>query len=193
MNMTIHCKLYGEEHGFSISYYELTGEAFALGGDPYFSDILDLGKYEDAHQIMNVINDYVKKNGGTCTLIDDLDTSTVIDTYIKEGTLTKKSATVVLELKQNYEVTFGEDYYIEKEVNGKYEKIKYKDGKNCLCNDIGYILEPNKPRELEINWGSCYGELPKGDYRIVKQFTFSSDDIGDRYEPQLMYIYFYMD
>ena len=63
---SIYCKLYGEEHGYSITYQELTGRPITLGGDSYFDDILDLDKYDDAHQIFNVINDYVKKNGGTC-------------------------------------------------------------------------------------------------------------------------------
>ena len=63
---SIYCKLYGEEHGYSITYQELTGRTITLGGDSYFDDILDLNKYDDAHQIFNVINDYVKKNGGTC-------------------------------------------------------------------------------------------------------------------------------
>lgn len=68
INEMIECELYGENHSFGIEYYELTGEPIALGGDSYFSDILDLGKYNDAHQIFNVINDYVKKNGGTCEI-----------------------------------------------------------------------------------------------------------------------------
>jgi transcriptional regulator with XRE-family HTH domain len=63
---TIDCELYGEEHGLSITYEELTGRPISLGGDSYFDDILDIGKYHDAIQIFNVINDYVKKNGGTC-------------------------------------------------------------------------------------------------------------------------------
>ena len=63
---TIVCELYGEEHSFGITYYEYTGRPIELGGDSYFADILDLGKYNDAHQIFNVINDYVKKNGGSC-------------------------------------------------------------------------------------------------------------------------------
>ena len=53
----IYCKLYGEEHGYSITYQELTGRPITLGGDSYFDDILDLDKYDDAHQIFNVIND----------------------------------------------------------------------------------------------------------------------------------------
>ena len=67
---TIVCNIYGEEHSFNIRYEELTGRPRELGGDAYFSDILDLEKYNDAHQIFNVINDYVKKNGGTCNIVD---------------------------------------------------------------------------------------------------------------------------
>lgn len=65
---TIYCEIYGESHSFGITYYELTGEPTELGGDSYFADILDLTKYDDAHQIFNIINDYVKKNNGTCEL-----------------------------------------------------------------------------------------------------------------------------
>ena len=64
----IECELYGEKHIFGIKYAELTGQPLELGGDSYFSDILDLGKYDDAHQIFNIINDYVKKNNGTCEI-----------------------------------------------------------------------------------------------------------------------------
>ncbi|MBR3661051.1 MAG: helix-turn-helix transcriptional regulator [Bacilli bacterium] len=63
---SIICTIYNEEHSFDIKYDELTGRPIELGGDAYFSDILDLDKYNDAHQIFNVINDYVKRNGGTC-------------------------------------------------------------------------------------------------------------------------------
>lgn len=65
---TIYCELYGEKHSYGITYYELTGEPIELGGDAYFADILDLNKYNDAHQIFNIINDYVKKNNGTCEI-----------------------------------------------------------------------------------------------------------------------------
>lgn len=68
---TIVCNLYGEDHSFNIRYYELTGEPKEFGGDSYFADILDLGKYNDVHQIFNIINDYVKKNGGICEMIKE--------------------------------------------------------------------------------------------------------------------------
>ena len=86
---SIHCELYGEEHGFSIAYQEYTGVPIAFGGDTYFFDILDLDKYNDAHQIFNITNDYVKKNGGTCSIIEDYDLNDIVNFYVKDGKVVK--------------------------------------------------------------------------------------------------------
>jgi transcriptional regulator with XRE-family HTH domain len=173
---TIHCKLYGEEHSFGMKYYELTGEPFELGGDTYFADILDLSKYNDANQILNVINDYVKKNGGTCEVIENKDLNELITMYIKEKTLTNTSATIVIESNTEYDIMFGEPYKIEKfnYNTNEWESLPIICN-NCAFIDIGYILEPNKPIEKKINWESMYGKLPKGEYRIVKDMIFTSD------------------
>lgn len=174
---TIHCKLYGEEHSFSIAYYELTGEPFALGGDAYFSNILDLDKYDDAHQIFDVINDYVKKNGGTCEIIPDTDLNDIVDIYIKEGTLTKTGATFIIETDNNYEINYGEDFWIEKyEASTRdFEVLKNSTGKTCAFNAIGYTLTKNNSREIKQDWSCDHGELSSGLYRLVKRVSFASD------------------
>ena len=38
---SIACNLYGEEHSYSINYYELTGMPKESGGDSYFYDIFN--------------------------------------------------------------------------------------------------------------------------------------------------------
>ena len=174
---TIHCKLYGEEHSFSIAYHELTGEPIALGGDAYFSNILDLDKYDDAHQIFDIVNDYVKKNGGTCEIIPDTNLNDIVKLYIKEGTLTKTEATFVLETNTDYEITYGEDFWLEKYdyKTHNFEILNNSTGRNCAFNDIGYNLVKNKPRELKQNWLCDHGELSKGLYRLVKNVSFDSD------------------
>ena len=174
---TIHCKLYGEEHSYTITYEELTGKTIGEGGDTYFYDILDLYKYDDAHQIFNVINDYVKKNGGTCSKFDGEDVNDIVNMYVKEGSLTKGSATIVMETKNDYEVTFGESFYIEKlnYENNNYEKVNSLPNKDCVFNDIGYILTKDNPRELKQDWSYCLGDLSKGTYRLVKDVNFNSD------------------
>ena len=174
---TIHCKLYGEEHSFSIAYYELTGEPIALGGDAYFSNILDLDKYDDAHQIFDITNDYVKKNGGTCEIIPDTNLNDIINFYIKEGTLTKRGATFILETNTDYVISYGETFWIEKYdyKTHNFEVLKNSTGRNCAFNDIGYNLIKNNPRELKQDWSCDHGELSKGLYRLVKDVSFDSD------------------
>ena len=110
---SIRCTIYNEEHSYSISYDELTGRIVAEGGDTYFNDILDLDKYNDAHQVFNVINDYVKKNGGTCNMIEGKDLNNTVDMYIKEGTLTNTSATVVIEDKNPNKIVYGNTFILK--------------------------------------------------------------------------------
>ncbi len=173
---TIHCELYGEEHSFTIVYQGLTGVPEELGGDSYFSDILELDKYNDAHQIFNIINDYVKKNNGTCSMIENNDLNYIVDMHVKEGTLTNKGLTVVIETNKNYDITFGESFVIEKlNKNNEYEEVKPLADTDCVFNTIGYSVKKGKPFELKQDWSYCLGELPKGTYRIKKDVNFDSD------------------
>ena len=175
---SIHCIIYGEEHTFSINYYELTGQPFALGGDPYFSDILNLDRYNDAHQIFNIINDYVKKNGGTCITITDRNLNDVVNLTIKEDTLTKTGVKVVITENIDYAITYGEAVWLEKynyETN-KYERVKEVNDRNCGFNSPAYSVTLDKPLELKQDWSCMYGELDKGLYRLFKEVSFDSDN-----------------
>lgn len=186
---TIHCRLYGEEHSFSITYHELTGEAFALGGDTYFSNILDLDKYDDAHQIFDVVNDYVKKNGGTCEIIPDTDLNDIVNIYVKDGTLTKTGATFVIETNTDYNISYGEEFWLEKydSKTHNFEVLKGSTGNTCAFNMIAYNLVKNTPREIKQDFSCEYGELTKGLYRLVKHVSFNSDRPID--EDSIFYIW----
>lgn len=173
---SIYCKIYGEEHGYNIVYEELTGKPVTEGGDSYFYDILDLGKYNDAHQIFNIINDYVKKNGGTCEIIKDKDLNDIVNISIKEGTLTKTNVNIIIKESIDYDISYGIPFWIEKYnyKTSSFEKLEYSD-KNCAFNLPAFWVTPDKPLELEQNWSCMYGELSKGLYRLVKDVYFSSD------------------
>lgn len=169
---TIFCKIYGEEHGYNIVYSELTGEPLAMGGDSYFADILDLDKYDDAHQIFNVINDYVKKNGGTCQMIKDRDLSDIVDIEIKD--LTKTSMKIIIHDKNPNRIVYGSEFYIEKYANHSWESIPLT-GENYGFNAMAYYVDENGILELTQDWTHMYGPLSKGTYRIVKNVFFESD------------------
>lgn len=180
---SIACNLYGEEHSYSIYFYELTGEPKESGGDSYFYDILDLGKYNDAHQIFNIINDYVKKNGGTCVMINDRDLSDLVDITFKEGTLTSSGGTIIIKDSSPNKIVYGKEFYVEKYVNSEYVPLEYIND-NFAFNSMAYYVDENGILEMNQNWEYMYGKLDKGIYRIVKRVFFDSDipiEMGDNY------------
>ena len=67
MDVSIECVLHGETYNYGFRYYEETGQIKEAGGDGYLANITDLDKYSDAYQSLDVIDAYVKNNGGTCT------------------------------------------------------------------------------------------------------------------------------
>ena len=66
MDVTITCTLHDEKYSYSFNYYEQTGEIKVAGGDAYLANITNVDKYGDAYQALDVIDAYVKNNGGTC-------------------------------------------------------------------------------------------------------------------------------
>jgi len=66
MNVSIKCNLHNETYGYEFNYFETTGEIKEAGGDGYLANITGLEKYNDAYQTLDVIDAYVKNNGGTC-------------------------------------------------------------------------------------------------------------------------------
>ena len=66
MNVKIECTLHNETYGYEFNYYETTGDIKEAGGDGYLANITGVNKYSDAYQALDVIDAYVKNNGGTC-------------------------------------------------------------------------------------------------------------------------------
>lgn len=63
---SIKCELHNENYGYEFLYYEETGQIKEAGGDGYLANITNLDKYSDAYQALDIIDAYVKNNGGTC-------------------------------------------------------------------------------------------------------------------------------
>ena len=66
MDVSINCTLHDEAYSYNFNFYETTGEIKAAGGDGYLANITNVDKYNDAYQALDVIDAYVKNNGGTC-------------------------------------------------------------------------------------------------------------------------------
>lgn len=90
-----------------------------------------------------------------------------ISITIKDGTLTKTSATIIITDLSVNENTYGEWFRIDKKENGKWNEVK-KIGE-AWFNLIGYMVDENHQLELNQNWKDIYGELETGEYRLVKE------------------------
>ena len=96
---------------------------------------------------------------------------------IKEGTLTNKSATLVLTNNSAKNFQYGNPYEIEIKKDGEWHKI------NVELNFTmpAFQLSARENNEIEINWENGYGKLEKGTYRIIKGIDYEYEE--GKYKP----------
>lgn len=110
--------------------------------------------------ILFIILNITEKNNGST------DNNSKISMVIKEGTLTKTRATIIITDLSNKNNLYGSEFRIDKKVNGKWKELKTKE--DTYFNLIGYLVDENNKIEMEQNWEERYGKLSSGKYRIVK-------------------------
>lgn len=89
-----------------------------------------------------------------------------ISMVIKEGTLTRTGATIIITDNNDKHFDYGEPFRIDKKVNGKWEELKMAD--NVGFNFPAYVVDENNQLEMDLDWTIMYGKLEDGEYRIVK-------------------------
>ncbi len=80
---------------------------------------------------------------------------------IKEGTLTKTGATIIIKDTNVKHYMYGLHFRIDKKEENYWKPLLAKE--NVIFNDIVYNI-----RELNQDWSLLYGELSEGKYRLVK-------------------------
>ena len=91
---------------------------------------------------------------------------------IKEGTLTNKSATLVLTNNSDKNFQYGNPYEIEIKKDGDWHKINVK-----LDFDMpAFPLSSKESKEIELDWENEYGKLAKGTYRIIKGINYEYEE-----------------
>ena len=91
---------------------------------------------------------------------------------IKEGTLTNKSATLVLTNNSDKNFQYGNPYGIEIKKDGEWHKINVK----LDFTVPAFQLSARENKEIEINWENGYGKLEKGTYRIIKGLDYEYEE-----------------
>ena len=87
---------------------------------------------------------------------------------IKEGTLTNKSATLVLNNNSDNNFQYGNPYEIEIKKDGEWHKINAE----LYFNLLLFQLSAKESKEIELDWENGYGKLAKGTYRIIKEIDY---------------------
>ena len=91
---------------------------------------------------------------------------------IKEGTLTNKSATLVLTNNSAKNFQYGTPYEIEIKKDGEWHHINVE----LDFTMPAYGIKPGESNEIEINWKHGYGKLAKGTYRIIKEIDYEYEE-----------------
>ena len=92
---------------------------------------------------------------------------------IKKDTLTRRSATIVLESRSDY--SCGESYGIDKKENSEWKSIPPIN--RYPFNLLGLIPGKDGKIKCNLDWSERYGELENGEYRIVKTVSTSDGEI----------------
>lgn len=81
-----------------------------------------------------------------------------VSIVIKENTLTKTGATIIIKDENEIPYSFGNDYKLEKNIFGLWFGLPLKSG---YSTDGLYGHGTNGITEMEIDWKDRYGELKK--------------------------------
>ena len=116
------------------------------------------GKQKNEFDIGNKSDIKISQNDGIMT--------------IKEGTLTNKSATLVLTNNNDKNFQYGNPYEIEIKKDGEWHKINVE-----LNFDMpAFQLLSKESKEIELDWENEYGKLAKGTYRIIKGIDYEYEE-----------------
>ena len=123
------------------------------------------------------INHYLKSTKFTCPIDNEniinnkIEVTNIdgISMEIKEGTLTKTSATIIITDNTGKGNTYGSSYHLDKINNNRWQTLDVIYEGNYGFTSIGYLVDENNQLEFNHNWKNLYGELETGTYRLVKE------------------------
>lgn len=81
--------------------------------------------------------------------------------------MTEKEVMLYIENNSTEEIIYGEPYFLQVMEDGQWYDID-------VASDwpaVGCIAEPGHCSGRMVNWSEIYGDLPKGSYRIVQEYS----------------------
>ncbi len=142
-----------------------------------FEDLVDLYEEYDLEAEVEAL-DSLDKTELKATKYENLKELEGVTMFTREGSVNKKGLTLRFGNKIKPEVIYGEDFVLEKKIGESwYELPVIIDGEYGF-NDVGYEITFEGGPDWDVNWEWLYGELHKGQYRIIKEVS-NLEENGD--------------
>ena len=108
-------------------------------------------------------------NNASVTLNKDNEGYTLegVSMKLKDNTLTKSGATIIITDDNEIKYTYEEYYKLEKRIDHMWYELKLRG--DAVFNEMGYLVDDNNELEMDIDWSKTYGNLTSGKYRIIKR------------------------
>ncbi|HOA79706.1 MAG TPA: hypothetical protein PKK61_01395 [Defluviitaleaceae bacterium] len=149
--------------------------AFILLSGCEISKSIDPIKKEDDTGVNNELDEGAKWEASIHETVNNLNG---VSMTVKEGTLSSKSLTLILENNSDKDCIFSSDFILEKKVNKRWYQVPVILDSDYGFEDIAYELSSSSVRQWPVDWNWLYGNLDAGEYRIIKSIL-NSKDTGD--------------
>ena len=107
---------------------------------------------------------------------------------LKANTLTPKGATFIIKNNSNETYIYGADYKIQTKKDGQWQDVELD--QPLVWNSMAYSLISRGQTEINIDFTYGYGELTRGQYRLVKKVFKENDTPVDETKYQYVYVEF---
>ena len=111
-------------------------------------------------------------NYGEETRHDTVNDVAGLSLEIKANTVSESGLTVIIRNSTQNEYTFGSIYWVEKKINDKWYQVP-DILENTAWSAVGYPVVGSSFIEMEINWEWINGKLSAGNYRVIKDCSYS--------------------
>lgn len=98
---------------------------------------------------------------------------------VDKNSITPTSVSIIITNNNENELTYGEEFKIQKKVDGEWRDLNYLP--NTIWNAMAYITKANSQTNKKLNIKNYYGELENGTYRVVKP-VFDGNIYSDEFE-----------
>ena len=169
--------------GGTIEYFDLGYKVIDFHTIAGFDDIKIGTWFMDYNDFEEEIKAYEKKFEENLSTNEE-NNSDLENVIMKVDSITIKptSISIIIINNNDNEIGYGEEYKIQKNINGEWEYLDYLP--NTVWNDIAYIIKANSQTTKKLNLENTYGELEKGTYRVIKTVFFENGKKTDIYSTE---------